>query len=757
MAIFFPEFNNINKLKQAPTAGELHALEVLKDLPDDYEIYFQPFINGYTPDIVIVRKNFGVLIIEVKDWELMHYKIDGNDNWILRKENIPIKSPIKQVEAYKNDLYNLSVPALLHGKVKDKKYYGIVQTAVYFHNENSSSLNKNIKSNDYCPVFGNDNFRVEDINKHRYILRNFENKLFSNNIYQEFKRILMPSFHTLEQAKEVKLSKKQELLVKSEDKQQKIRGVAGSGKTLVLAQRAVNAHIRHGGKVLILTYNITLRNYIHDNINRVRKEFHWNNFHIIHYDAFIISEANNHNIKDITNDDLDLFENVKSKIHKYQSILIDEIQDYQEEWIRIIKKYFLVEGGEFVVFGDEKQNIYDKELDNNKKPNTTIKGAWTKLDQSFRLSNNILNLAESFQNRFFSEKYELDKAIPKQDTLDFNKESIEYYKLDGDITLLSLSDFIVKKTKENSIQPQDICILSQSNILLRGLDFEIRKLTNQKTYTTFETQEMYQYLKEKKSNKIQLENEIRTIRRNKRFNFWMNSGGIKLSTVHSFKGWEINTLFLVIDSKSKYETDEIIYTALTRCRSQLFILNVDNDVYDSFFKEKTHTKSLPTTSDDALEKSINNDKSISIRNIIEEDIITDFYYNFSKLKPNGKLNILVIGEISGNIINFNEALNNFFSKFNIKAQEWDLEFWNNKIIKKKDIRCLKKGQSKFDLIITGQIHQHSSKGNKKSNLLTELMKPQYVKRIYGSKPQDLLKADVFVNKIDEYINKTHTK
>ena len=65
----------------------------------------------------------------------------------------------------------------------------------------------------------------------------------------------------------------------------------------MLAQRAVNAHIRHKNEVLILTYNITLRNYIHDNLNRVREEFNWNNFHINHYHHFIISTANNLNIE----------------------------------------------------------------------------------------------------------------------------------------------------------------------------------------------------------------------------------------------------------------------------------------------------------------------------------------------------------------------------------------------------------------------------------------------------------------------------
>ena len=32
--------------------------------------------------------------------------------------------------------------------------------------------------------------------------------------------------------------------------------------------------------------------------------------------------------------------------------------------MRIIKKYFLESNGEYVLFGDEKQNIYDNELEN---------------------------------------------------------------------------------------------------------------------------------------------------------------------------------------------------------------------------------------------------------------------------------------------------------------------------------------------------------------------------------------------------------
>lgn len=759
MAKFYPDFENIKKLKQPPTAGELHALEILAGLPDAYEVYFQPFVNGYNPDIVIMRKNYGLLVIEVKDWQLIHYLIDDEDNWVLRKENIPIKSPIKQVSAYKDDLYNLSVPSLLRGKVKNSKYYGIVQTAVYFHNENSSSLNKNIKSTIFCPIFGKDNFNINDLTQDHFILKKYPNKLFKTEIYQEIKRVLKPSFHTLEQAQEVRLSKKQKLLAKSDRRQQKIRGVAGSGKTLVLAQRAVNSYTRHNEKVLILTFNITLRNYIHDNLNRVRREFDWKYFHITHYHQFILSEANNHNITHVDFDNIDLYERVKNKIHKYQSIFIDEIQDYQEEWIRIIKKYFLVDGGEFVVFGDEKQNIYDKKLDNNQKPNTTIRGAWTKLDQSFRLSNKILKLAEDFQSKFFSEKYELDKAIPKQQTVDdfIPEDNIEYYKMDDNSTIPHLSNFLISKFKENSIQPQDICILAQSNILLRGLDFEIRKETAQKTYTTLETQEMYQYLMNvKKLDNSNLAKQIRMIRRNKRFNFWMNSGGIKLSTVHSFKGWEISTLFLIIDSESTHETHELVYTAITRCRNRLFIIDINNcSIYDDFFNSILQPNNIVKLEKEQPNKIQDETNHKTIKDLVEENTISDICYNFSKLKLNRKFIILALGEISGSTNNFKKELNSYFSKFNIKAQEWDIEFWNNKTIKKKDLRCLKKGQTKYNLIVTGQIHQHSSKGNKQSNLLTELMKPQYVKRIYGSRPQNLLTADLFVSKIDEYISKSH--
>jgi superfamily I DNA/RNA helicase len=78
----------------------------------------------------------------------------------------------------------------------------------------------------------------------------------------------------------------------------------------------------------------------------------------------------------------------------------------------------------------------------------------------------------------------------------------------------------------------------------------------------------------------------KTIRDNKKIHFWMNSGTIKVSTINSFKGWESEVVFLILEPKYDMTTlfnlsfDELLYTGLTRCRRNLVIINYGNEEYD---------------------------------------------------------------------------------------------------------------------------------------------------------------------------------
>lgn len=628
MAQLFPPLEQFPNLRQKPTEGESHLINFLvNNLDDSYEIYFQPFLNGDRPDIVIMRQNAGVMIIEVKDWHLQHYRLNHQKQWEVTKNGNNwqgIKSPIDQVLAYKENLYNLHIENLLEKKIKQPKHWAIVTCAVYFHCEKVETINHFLTVNfledkgylnflSHQVILGNNSLTKHNFNKilsKHYLSK--KSKYFDEQLYNSFKRHLQPPYHTKEEGKELNYTPKQQELIISKIGQQKAKGTAGSGKTCVLAKRAVNALKRieneytYQPKIIILTYNITLKNYIHDRISEVREDFNWGNFFITNYHDFIKQELNNLGIKINIPDDfdnldskarstffetnyysnLDLFMENQEKINQYPVIFIDEIQDYKKEWVEIIKKVYLQKNGEYVVFGDEKQNVYERKMEEDKKPYTGIGGAWNLLKQSFRLSSHLASLASNFQQTFFTDKYEVENVEISENNTFSSGEHIEYIPLTK-FSVKDIANLIQEKVNQYNIHPNDISIQSSKVKNLRAIDYYFRNSQKLNTTTIFETQEIYKILASENSHQNKLKNILDTIRKNKKNNFWMNTGNSKFSTIHSFKGWEIDTLFLLIEKESienHFMTDELIYTAITRCRNKLFILDLDGTRYQDFFQ-----------------------------------------------------------------------------------------------------------------------------------------------------------------------------
>jgi superfamily I DNA/RNA helicase len=71
--------------------------------------------------------------------------------------------------------------------------------------------------------------------------------------------------------------------------------------------------------------------------------------------------------------------------------------------------------------------------------------------------------------------------------------------------------------------------------------------------------------------------------------FWIGDGRLKMSTIHSYKGWEALHIIMVIPEKwpGDENLDSLVYTAMTRTLENLIVLNC-NDRYLEFSKDLPH-------------------------------------------------------------------------------------------------------------------------------------------------------------------------
>ncbi len=80
----FPEWPQIERMSL--TEGEQALAKYLdRELPEGWEIFVQPFLNGDRPDIVVFYPRVGLQIFEVKDWTPGLYHSEGRDMFVQDK------------------------------------------------------------------------------------------------------------------------------------------------------------------------------------------------------------------------------------------------------------------------------------------------------------------------------------------------------------------------------------------------------------------------------------------------------------------------------------------------------------------------------------------------------------------------------------------------------------------------------------------------------------------------------------------------
>lgn len=626
MAIIYPSIENIRNWTVQPTAGEWHLLNYLKEnLDDTYEIFFNPFLDGDRPDFVILKKSVGVFVIEVKDWEINHqnYTIDLFNKWFFNSSAgcKLIKSPFSQVFRYKKNFYDIHIPLLGIKNVINPNFFNVINVFVYLHCTNKAVFETFYEQNNrvfnQC-VLGKGksvNFPMDKIEYYRKkqqrdknlaifqetidrIVRRIKNRnqhpLFTDDIYDEFKRRLLPSQFILEQGKIIYLDKKQEKLAQSSVGLQKIKGVAGCGKTEVLLNRAINAIERtNTNSVLILTYNNALKPYLkyrlYGILRRVNKEkfdkIERDIFEIANYHRFYISQANNLNIDiQIMNDDGSINENqFKKNIflnnkEKYDVILIDEIQDYEPEWIKLVRDSFLSENGEMVIFGDQTQNIYKRDIKKRESSLVHGFGKWQVLNKSYRSCLKLIDVFSKFKESFlieYKEEESYEYKEPAQGSFDIGHETIIHQNISS---INDACECIRTIIRDNKLVQNDVCILSSKIKTLQQIESQFS--CYEKTTTTFETLEEIQAI-ERTTKNMPNEQMQSQERKKRKEHFHINSGLVKFSTIHSFKGLELKNVFIIVHQD---DSAEIVYTGITRSIENLFIISIGNTQYDEFFK-----------------------------------------------------------------------------------------------------------------------------------------------------------------------------
>ncbi len=114
------------------TEGEKKLLETLigSNLLRGWTIFEEPHINGKKPDIVLVHPLRGVIIIEVKDWDLNSGRYQ-NRSVIDDYGRVHVADPVDQVTNEMNNLAGMSF--LIPGQIYDRSFKYVCERIVYFH------------------------------------------------------------------------------------------------------------------------------------------------------------------------------------------------------------------------------------------------------------------------------------------------------------------------------------------------------------------------------------------------------------------------------------------------------------------------------------------------------------------------------------------------------------------------------------------------------------------------------------------------
>lgn len=623
MAYMVPE-----TIRSTATAGERILFRTLRSvLPEDYIVYFEPDIRGKRPDFVIIGPDLGLIVLEVKDYTKNTLFQLNNDTWTLlcsNGEQTQVKSPYKQAKDYmfhiadtlKKDSNLIHTDGKYQFQLKFPYGYGVVFTRLTQEQMVKDDLyhvmdvDFTISRDEIDPESGvfSEEMLVEKIVNMFTVPYRLKEPLSNDDIQAiryhlfpevrisaEFKQPVPYQDQLLLSLHDIKtMDLHQENLAKQlGDKNRLIRGVAGSGKTIVLASRAKMMAKEHPEwNILVLCYNISLANAIKQMIYHMLNEPE-DLFDFIGEDASekktadsTITVRNFHEWlrKDLKVNPRDLpaiIEKIKYKeaiLPTYDAILIDEGQDFEPEWLQLVGLLLNPETQSLLLVEDRAQNIYQRKRTYKQDTGLSFQGRSKILNINYRNTAQIVNFAWEF----YQENSSLKNKVVKRDVEGTEIIAPQSTRRRGPAPFIYKADHF------------------QKEVLMAAK--QMKKLHKEKNVPYHEMLVLYRVKRTHKQNIIDTIQRI--LKQEEVPHYWITEndqskreyeqedGKVKISTIESSKGLDFQAVFIVNTENMPFDlVDDVerevslMYIGMTRAKEYLWISYVGESKFTKYFEE----------------------------------------------------------------------------------------------------------------------------------------------------------------------------
>lgn len=564
MAVFKPSLCDLGQLVTPMNAGELCVARALSSLDDGWTIYVQPRIAHDIPDFVAVHDQYGVCAIEVKNWANAGYRQtdDGaieysscDSGWSRSAE-----MPRYQAYRYRSTIFDQFF-ALPSDNQRPTEAVRAVVVLPRYSNEGARKLLAQPSVTDdelAIKVWGGDGLKqsIEQIVKGHGCPRPQPESI------ERVKRHLAKSEILAELQHPAQLSRDARDIATNprNARIRRVRGPAGCGKSFGLAARAASL-AASGRQVLVLSFNVTLSNYLRTLVNARCQEFGANptlvtvtSFHGLCHRIVDDAERAGFDMHTPPNMESHVVQVLKAEQalkagHRpsYDAVLIDEGQDFTLEWWNLRRHYIVRPDGEMLLVADPTQDVYEKQswTDNERMLGAGFSGPWTELKGSYRMPGDIVPIANAFAQRFLTGERLSGEVLGDQDDVVQRSSTTQrrWFNIDRTRDLgMSIGQEVVRLLAENpSLSPRDVVFLCESHD--DGVDAVAEiEAAGHAVHHIFSKHKPARPMRKRR--------------------FWPDADGVKGCTVHSFKGWE--TPALVMGIRRSENSRRLAYVAMTR-------------------------------------------------------------------------------------------------------------------------------------------------------------------------------------------------